>query len=68
MSAKALLEHGYYGCDSGCCGMTLAMPDGEDRWTFSHPPDDATDDEVLTWAAEEFEVAADEIELGEWRC
>jgi hypothetical protein len=72
MTSKALLEHGYYGCDSGCCGMTLTMPDGEMHWTFGHPDSEATDAEVIAWAVEEFAedagVTAEQIELGDWEC
>lgn len=40
-------EHGYYGCDTGCCGMNISFQNtaGEEwdsEFTFSHP-DDAED-------------------------
>jgi hypothetical protein len=71
------LEHGYYGCESGCCGMRLCEGASDDdeydeyegRWSFMHPPHDGSEADVVEWARDEFDLGAgDTIRLGEWRC
>lgn len=35
---RVVVYHGSYGCDTGCCGHYVELPDGtETGWTFSHP-------------------------------
>lgn len=40
---RIIVYHGYYGCDTGCCGHYIIVEDGEvpdganDGMTFEHP-------------------------------
>ena len=34
--AKLIVMHGYYGCDTGCCGHYI-KGDGEYHFDFEHP-------------------------------
>ncbi len=65
---KYTIEHGFYGCDTGCCGYRLTSTAGEE-WTFDHPSDnDSTDEDLRTFAREAFGLGPDdEIAIGEWR-
>ena len=33
---RVVVYHGYYGCETGCCGHVVEL-DGEEKWTFDHP-------------------------------
>ncbi len=64
------VEHGFYGCESGCCGYRLSNDsDNRERFEFEHP--DATTDEALivyarqTWP--DLVRNDDEVVIGEWR-
>lgn len=40
-AVAVVIQHGYYGCDSGCCGTELAVVDGDGyseqvEFDFSH--------------------------------
>ena len=34
---KVRVYHDYYGCDTGCCGHTVEIDDGEGKFEFDHP-------------------------------
>ena len=46
-TARIVIYHSSYGCDTGCCGHTIEMGD-EQHFQFDHPY--GQDD--LTWAKE----------------
>jgi hypothetical protein len=37
---KVRVYHGYYGCDTGCCGHIVELDDDRSRFEFTHPPTD----------------------------
>jgi hypothetical protein len=60
---RYVVMHRPYGCETGCCGHSILLPDGEeieDSFRFEHPYDATTDEERKAWA-EQFLRA----ELGE---
>lgn len=37
---RVVVLHGYYGCDTGCCGHWIELGEGDDkreRFRFGHP-------------------------------
>jgi hypothetical protein len=49
---KYYIRHGYYGCETGCCGTTFESEDGKhEGFTFWHPD---TDDQTLEAAKKHF--------------
>lgn len=35
---KVRVYHSYYGCDTGCCGHVVEIPElGKEKFEFSHP-------------------------------
>lgn len=32
---RIFVEHGYYGCDTGCCGLRVMVQDEDERWDES---------------------------------
>lgn len=51
---RIVVYHGFYGCETGCCGhfVRLTDDDGEEHegeFTFTHP---LSTDDVRTWAEE----------------
>lgn len=62
---RIIVYHGYYGCETGCCGHYVSIipedakfdewgdPSKEDKrkWTFSHPY--TSDDEWRAWAEQQ---------------
>ena len=34
---KVIVYHDLYGCDTGCCGHTVKLEDGREKFDFSHP-------------------------------
>lgn len=38
---RIVVYHGYYGCDTGCCGHVIELDDQE-LWAFSHPNEGET--------------------------
>lgn len=47
MNAKVIVYHGYYGCDTGCCGHIIEM-DGKEEFVFDHP----WNEDFKSWAKE----------------
>lgn len=50
---KVRVFHGYYGCETGCCGHFIEVEDDSgktvaDKFEFSHP----YDEEAKQWATE----------------
>ena len=37
MSKRITVYHTTYGCDTGCCGHTIEMEDGQKHFDFAHP-------------------------------
>lgn len=37
---KVVVYHRGYGCDTGCCGHTVEMEDGREKFEFAHPDGD----------------------------
>ena len=76
--------HSYYGCETGCCGhrIDFETADGErEEFTFGHPDENATREELIAWAKKEFErelgtahcadldwSQVDLSEVKDWRC
>jgi len=51
MEATITVEHGFYGCDTGCCGHRLTLegaPGAGEAWVFDHP----FGADVKAWAEE----------------
>lgn len=44
---KVRVYHSYYGCDTGCCGHTVELEDGRERFEFSHP---SSQEDLLSYA------------------
>lgn len=63
------IEHGFYGCDTGCCGYRLTGSDGSSEWTFGHPDERSpSDEQLVAFARAEFDIPADAVvTIGEWR-
>lgn len=34
---RVVVYHRGYGCDTGCCGHTVELEDGQERFMFDHP-------------------------------
>ena len=72
---KAWVEHGYYGCETGCCGHTVHF-DSKDQYSvfgFNHPYQD-DQDKRQAWAERLVEAVAAErgikepVEIDWTRC
>jgi len=35
--SRIIVTHGYYGCDSGCCGHVIEVNGVEGEFSFAHP-------------------------------
>lgn len=42
MTARVVVYHSYYGCETGCCGHTVALDDEHDKFVFDHISDPPT--------------------------
>lgn len=40
--------HGYYGCETGCCGHVIEIDEGRSQFEFEHKYDDKED--IKAWA------------------
>ncbi len=62
------LEHGMYGCDTGCCGYRLTSLTAAE-WTFDHPDDETTDEVLIAFARKTFKEIQpeDSVQIGAWR-
>lgn len=69
--AKIEIEHGWYGCESGCCGMRATAYDGNgvdvrSKFDFEHYETEA---ELTEWIRGEWPQWADvPIEFGSLEC
>lgn len=36
---KVIVFHAYNNCESGCCGHTVKLDDGREKFMFGHPDD-----------------------------
>lgn len=69
--ARVVVYHGYYGCDTGCCGHTLEVDDPELQrkigWGFNffHPRYYGDDPVEMEKAAKKFAEDFIREELGE---
>lgn len=34
---RVIVYHSYYGCETGCCGHTVELDNGEEKFEFDHP-------------------------------
>lgn len=78
MSDKKILYvcHGYYGCETGCCGYRLCEDDEGDEmvagtnFAFSHPYTDAQKADPVGFVRDEWdEIDLDSVEIrwGKWK-
>jgi hypothetical protein len=37
---KVVVYHGYYGCDTGCCGHVVTVDGKHEKFEFDHPWDE----------------------------
>ena len=73
MSKKIVVQHDWYGCDTGCCGTAFVFKDDEIEmhrdWEFEHfTKEEARCDAATKRAKRGDEWSDAEIELGELRC
>ena len=47
---RVVVFHGYYGCETGCCGHYLEVDDKEIKFEFDHPWSAVTDDDRKKYA------------------
>lgn len=52
--AKVIVYHSGYGCESGCCGHTVEIEDGDSKFFFDHPYGEKDD---LQWAKDLVKLA-----------
>jgi hypothetical protein len=65
---KAWVEHGYYGCETGCCGHLVIFEDSTipsefDFRHFSIDYDDSWPDEIYAWIKEVAKLRGVEVEI-----
>ena len=64
------VEHGWYGCESGCCGMCATVHEGEreikSAFEFTHEDDP---EELTSWVRQVWpDLAKVPIEFGNLTC
>jgi hypothetical protein len=35
--SRVIVYHDFYGCETGCCGHTVELDNGEGKFEFDHP-------------------------------
>jgi hypothetical protein len=60
VAIKVIVYHDFYGCDTGCCGHTVEVTEGDDpvkgrHFLFAHPYSADEEAELKQWARERVE-------------